>query len=105
MILHLKCKVVSTMLSFGYVKDAIASCIFVVVLLVLFQSKGSISKIWLQWFFSLAFVIDLTYTLIPSLHNTKFGQNATANLIHCIYLVIVLTTISMLMIKKVSLLR
>ena len=88
--------------SFGYVKDMMASCIFTVVLSILSQSKVTVSKIWLQWFFSLAFLIDFTYTVIPSLHNTKFGQNTKANIIHYIYFAIVFTTLLTLVVKNVK---
>ena len=98
----LKSKVVSNMPSFGYVKDMMATCIFIVVLSILSQSKVTVSKIWLQWFFSLAFLIDFTYTVIPSLHNTKFGQNTKANIIHYIYFAIVFTTLLTLVVKKVK---
>ncbi len=99
---RLKSEVVSNMPSFGYLKDMMATCIFLFVLSILSQSKVTVSKIWLQWFFSLAFLIDFIYTLIPSLHNTNFGQNTKANVIHYIYFAIVFTTLLTLVVKNVK---
>lgn len=88
--------------SFGYVKDMMAVCVFVIAMFILSQSKVTISKNWLQCFFSLAFLLDFTYTLIPSLHNTKFGQDTKANVIHYIYFAIVFTVLLTLVVKEVK---
>lgn len=58
------------MLTFGYAKDAIASAVFGIVLLGVSQQNVVLKKEYLVLWLITAFVVDLSYTLFPSVHNT-----------------------------------
>ena len=61
-------------LSLGYIKDLLATIVFAIIFsLILFKNIHKNKKL-LLWLLIIAFTADLTFSLIPSLHNKKIKE-------------------------------
>lgn len=61
-------------LSLGYIKDALACIIFIALFLLILYKNIHKNKTLLLSLLGLALAIDLTFTLIPELHNKTLAE-------------------------------
>lgn len=86
-----------SMSSLGYAKDAIACVVFALLLLATTARDSTLSREWLQLGLVIAILFDGTYTLVPSLHNTRILDADSATLsAHALYVAVGVTGIVVL---------
>ena len=79
------------MASLGFAKDALACAIFVLILLVTTARGSTVSREWLQLGLGIAILVDGSYTLVPSLHNTRaLAADSSTLTAHALYVVVAL---------------